>query len=230
MSSIHFVGGEKGGVGKSVVARVLAQWLVDREVPFVGIDGDLSHGALARYYKDFAQPVDLSSVEGADSIMDRALGAERRVLVDLPAQSVRSLGEWLAGANVLAFAKEAGVAITVWHVTDGGFASLAELELALKLFGAHAHHVVVRNFGRSKHFAGFEESEARRTLDLLGGRILDLPELDAAAMYKIDRFGASFWAAIHRSEGDALGPLERQRVRLWLTQCYANIDALGGIL
>jgi hypothetical protein len=230
MSSIHFVGGEKGGVGKSVVARVLAQWLVDHEVPFAGIDGDLSHGALARYYGEFTHPVDLTSVEAADSILDRALGGERRVLVDLPAQSARALGAWLTGANVLGFAREVGVPITVWHVTDGGFASLAELEVALGLFGADAHHVVVRNYGRSKHFAGFDDSPARRTLEHVGGRILDIPELDAAAMYKIDRLGASFWAAINRSEGDVLGPLERQRVRLWLAQCYANVDALGGVV
>ena len=29
MSRIHFVGGEKGGVGKSVVARLLAQYYID---------------------------------------------------------------------------------------------------------------------------------------------------------------------------------------------------------
>ena len=34
MSTIHFVGGEKGGVGKSVVAHLLAQLFIDRELPF----------------------------------------------------------------------------------------------------------------------------------------------------------------------------------------------------
>ena len=31
MSSLNFIGGEKGGVGKSVAARVLAQYFIDRE-------------------------------------------------------------------------------------------------------------------------------------------------------------------------------------------------------
>ncbi len=34
MSQIHFIGGKKGGVGKSVLARLLAQYLIDRELPF----------------------------------------------------------------------------------------------------------------------------------------------------------------------------------------------------
>lgn len=46
MSHIHFVGGEKGGVGKSVVARLLAQRFIDRSVAFAAIDGDRSSGAL----------------------------------------------------------------------------------------------------------------------------------------------------------------------------------------
>ncbi len=31
MNKIHLIGGEKGGVGKSVVARVLAQYLIDKK-------------------------------------------------------------------------------------------------------------------------------------------------------------------------------------------------------
>ena len=46
MSKIHFVGGEKGGVGKSVLARLLAQYHIDRGLPFSAFDSDRSHGAL----------------------------------------------------------------------------------------------------------------------------------------------------------------------------------------
>jgi len=33
MSSLNFIGGEKGGVGKSVAARALAQYFIDRKNP-----------------------------------------------------------------------------------------------------------------------------------------------------------------------------------------------------
>jgi hypothetical protein len=229
VSHVHFVGGEKGGVGKSVVARVLAQRLIDRSIPFAAIDGDRSSGALLRYYGDFTQQVDLGATESADQIMDRALGADRRVLVDLPAQSARSLFGWLSGANVFEFAREMGVGLTFWHVTDGGFASVAELERALELLGGNVKHVVVKNRGRSKDFDQFEQSSARRRLDELSGKTFELPELEPNAMYAIDRHGSSFWAAVHRTDGEAaLKPLDRQRVRLWLDRCYAEIDALDG--
>src|SRR5882672_4074541 len=177
MSRIHFIGGEKGGVGKTVVARVLAQWFVDRSIPFAAVDGELSQGALIRYYGDFTQSADLAAAESADQIMDRALGAERRVLVDLPAQSARALQAWMTGANVVDFAKEMGIGMTFWHVTDGGFASVGEVERALVLLGPQFQHVVVKNFGRSKDFSQFDESGAKTRLDELSGRMLELPEL-----------------------------------------------------
>jgi hypothetical protein len=226
VSHIHFVGGEKGGVGKSVVARLLAQWFIDRSVPFAAVDADLSHGALLRAYGDFTQSVDMSDPTSADQIIDRALGADRRVLIDLPAQSLRSLWTWLSEANVFAFAKEMGLRMSFWHVSDGGFASVKELDRALELFGDRFEHKVVKNLGRSKNFSQFEESNARRRLDQLGGKIIELPELDAAAMFKVDRLGSSFWGAVHSADPDALKPLERQRVRLWLERSYVQLETL----
>jgi hypothetical protein len=228
VSQLHFIGGEKGGVGKSVMARLLAQYWIDRGHAFAGIDGDGSHGALLRHYGEFSRAVDLSATESADQILDRALGADRRVLVDLPAQSARALSAWLFGANVLQLARELGAPITFWHVSDGGFASVTQLERALELYGAQASHVVVRNRARSKDFSQLEASPALAALAALSGKVIELPELDAGAMYKIDSTGMSFWAGANAIEGDgALKPLERERVKLWLNKAYAELDSLG---
>jgi hypothetical protein len=178
VSQIHFIGGEKGGVGKSVVARLLAQYWIDRGRAFAGVDGDSSHGALVRHYGDFSHFVDLSQNDSADQILDRALGADRRVLVDLPAQSAKSLDAWLTGANVLGLARELGTPITFWHVSDGGFASVGQLDKALDRYTDRVGHIVVRNHARSKDFSQLEASPAMGKLAALSGSVVDLPELD----------------------------------------------------
>jgi hypothetical protein len=231
VSHIHFIGGEKGGVGKSVVARLLAQRFVDRSLPFAALDADRSSGALLRYYGDYTQPIDLRDLESADQIMDRALGADRRVLVDLPAQSARELWSWLSGANVLEFAREMGVRLSLWQVSDGGFASLSAVEQGVTLFGDRVQHFLVRNHGRGRDFSQLDASAGFRRLTELSANVFELPELEPNAMYAIDRFGSSFWAAIHRTEGEeALKPLDRQRVRLWLERCYAGLDTFDTAL
>jgi hypothetical protein len=231
VSHIHFIGGEKGGVGKSVMARLLAQYFIDHNMPFAGVDGDTSHGALVRHYSDFSRFVDLRSNESADQILDRALGGDRKVVVDLPAQSAKALDDWLSGANVISLARELGARITLWHVTDGGYASVQQLEQSLDRYGDSLSHVVVKNHARSKDFTQLEASSAMSKLAAASGKVIDLPELDGVAMYKIDGSGASFWAGGNVGDGElALKPLDRERVKIWLGRAYAQLDKLDGSL
>jgi nucleoside-diphosphate-sugar epimerase len=121
MSHIHFIGGEKGGVGKSLVARVLAQHLIDRGLPFVGFDTDRSHGALLRFYADYAAPMPLDGHDSLDAALEAALAEPtRRVLVDLAAQTQGALVRWLQEAGVAELAAEQGVQLNYWHVMDAG--------------------------------------------------------------------------------------------------------------
>jgi hypothetical protein len=231
MSTVHLVGGEKGGVGKSVMARVLAQYFIDRGLKFVAIDADNSHGALLRYYSEFTQPADLETFASADQILDRALGSDRRVLVDLPAQSARQLERWMTAGDVPAFASQMGVSLVFWHVSDGGFDSVNELDRVSRMFGAPMTYVVVKNRGRSPDFSQLDESPTFEGLVARGARSLSLPLLDPATMYQVDRFGSSFWAAVHASEGEnTLTPMQRRRVERWLHECFAGIDQLGPVL
>jgi hypothetical protein len=231
MSTVHLVGGEKGGVGKSVVARVLAQFMIDRRYPFVGVDADSSHGALLRYYSESSQPADLEVFASADQIMDRALGADRRVLVDLPAQSARALRRWMDAGDVIPFARDMDVKLVFWHVSDGGFDSVTELARVQETFDQAVRYVVVKNLGRSADFSQLDDSDALRSVVERGGKVIELPVLDAATMYKIDRFGSSFWAAVHSDAGEfVLSPMERRRAELWLGRAYHALIGVEDII
>src|SRR4051812_15072672 len=109
MSKVHFIGGDKGGVGKSVVARLLAQWCLDKQLPFAAVDADGSHGALLRHYGNYARAVDLSRSEAADEILMLATETDRRVIVDLPAQGDRAVAAWITEAGILDLARESAV-------------------------------------------------------------------------------------------------------------------------
>jgi len=228
MIRIHFVGGEKGGVGKSVLARILAQYHIDNNKPFSAFDGDLSHGALMRYYGDFTQAVDIGDFSSADQIAEVTAEQGCDVIVDLAAQSSRSIDRWIAESGLVDFAKEMDVVVTLWHVMDDGSDSIRLLEKTLNTYGAEPDYIIVRNHGRGSDFSMFNESEAKAKAEALGARIIDLPQLHAGSMNKIDRVGASLWAAANNKDealGPTLGMLERQRVKVWLNKAYAQIDA-----
>lgn len=231
MGQIHFIGGEKGGVGKSVMARVLAQYFIDKQRPFVALDADVSHGTLVRHYGDVARAVDLSNVESADQIFTLAAAGEDRVMVDLPAQSDHFLSRWIAEAGILTLAKESGVQLVFWHVMDDGKDALTALGRLVDRYAGQASFVVVTNLGRGRDFSLLDGSEIRARAEAAGASFMALPELHAPAMKKIDRLNLSFWAAVHNPEAGAavLTVMDRQRVKVWLQATYALLDKIVAI-
>jgi len=229
MSKIHFIGGEKGGVGKSVVARLCAQYLIDRALPFQALDADASHGALLRHYAEFTRPVDLERPDSADEILTLATETDRRVLVDLPAQSDRPLSKWITEVAVLDLALESGVGVVFWHVMDDGKDSIQTLDRVLDRYGAVARICIVKNLGRGKDFSLFDHSATHTKSAALGAVVIELPELQSSAMQKMDRHDASYWAAANnpRFAGGSFSWADRQRIKVWLRFAYAQIERLG---
>ena len=230
MSYIHFIGGEKGGVGKSLVARVLAQHFVDQSIPFMGFDTDKSHGALLRFYADFAAPAVLDRHDSLDPIIEHALeDPQRRILVDLAAQTQQSLGKWLDDADVLGLAQEHGLTLTWWHVMDAGRDSVDLLRQWLDQFGGRIKLVIVLNEIRGDRFEILESSGELARAEALGASVISLRRLPDTTMQKIDQHGASFWAAVNHPDRAAsgLGLLERQRVKVWLNRAYGEMGSLA---
>jgi hypothetical protein len=230
MSYIHFIGGEKGGVGKSLVARVLAQYFVDRSIPFAGFDTDKSHGALLRFYADFAAPAVLDRHDSLDPIIEHALeNPQRRILVDLAAQTQQSLGKWLDDADVISLAQEHGLTLTWWHVMDAGRDSVDLLRQWLDQFGGRIKLVIVLNEVRGDRFEILEASGELARAEALGASVISLRRLPDTTMQKIDQHGVSFWAAVNHPDRAAsgLGLLERQRVKVWLNRAYGEMGSLA---
>lgn len=229
MTTIHLIGGEKGGVGKSLVARLLAQYLIDREQPFLGFDSDRSHGALLRFYADYTSPVRISDFPSLDQVIEAAVEVPgRRILVDLAAQTHLPLVEWMEDSDVLALAKELNLTLRYWHVMDNGRDSVDLLGKLFDRFDDALDYTLILNQLRGDDFGLFEASAEATRAEELGARIARLPKLHAPAMAHIDARSISFWAAVNtrdKTQG-ALGLLERQRVKLWLARAYAALDTL----
>ena len=232
MPSLNFIGGEKGGVGKSVAARILAQYFIDREQPFTGFDTDRSHNSFTRFYSDYAAPVVVDSYEGLDLIASEFEtptedGKTRSVIVDLAAQTAAPLSRWIRESELVALMAEMGVTVNLWHLADPGKDSVDLLGRLVNTYGEGPNYIVVKNLGRGSDFSQLDESAALKKALALGARVISLPQLHEASMRKIDRQNASFWAAVNTKTGDdTLGLLERQRVKSWIKSVYVAFETL----
>mgnify|MGYP002654191581 CR=1 FL=1 len=227
-SSILLIGGEKGGVGKSLVSRALAQYFIDHSMPFVGFDTDRSHGALMRFYADYASPILIDRYEALDHIVETAVEHPGiRVLVDLAAQTHAPLVAWMDDSGVLDLAPENALRITYWHVMDTGRDSVDLLRQVLERFHDRLNYVVVRNQLRGNDFSNLEKSGLLDRLSDLGGRVVEIKQLHQSVIQKIDARDSSFWAAKQSGAefGAGLGLMERQRLKTWINNVFAEFDA-----
>jgi len=102
------------------------------------------------------------------------------------------------------------------------------LSKLLDQFGPRLNYVLVQNQLRDDNFNILEFSGVKnRALDL-NARVITLKRLHAPVMTKIDSNSYSFWAAKNKDTDNlnALGLLERQRVKIWLNHAYREIDTL----
>jgi len=230
MGRLHFIGGEKGGVGKSLVARLLAQHMIDRGLPFTAFDTDRSHASLLRYYADFASMVEVDEVEGLDRIVEAASCSEaQRVVVDLAAQTTPALSRWIEDSDLLELAPEIGLSMVWWHVMDAGRDSVDLLRQFLDRFGGRMELVLVLNEIRGERFQLLEDSGLRKRAEEAGAVFVPLRKLNDDSMRRIDAQGASFWAAMNPADANhaALGMLERRRVRSWMERISKEFERVG---
>jgi hypothetical protein len=229
MSHLHFIGGEKGGVGKSLLARVLAQYFIDRGLAFTGYDSDKSHGALLRFYSGYASPLVIDDYANLDRVVEAAAADPgQRILVDLAAQTHHALVRWMDDSGLIELAPDVGLSITYWHVMDAGRDSVDLLRGLLDHFGGRLKLVLVLNALRGDRFDILEQSGQRARAEAMGAKVIQIGHLADSTMQKIDARDTSFWAAVNPPDaGDStLGLLERQRVKVWLGRAYEQIDTI----
>jgi hypothetical protein len=230
MGTIHFIGGEKGGVGKSLMARILAQYFIDHGQPFLGFDCDRTHGALLRFYATYSSPVIIDDYQSLDRTVELAAAdPARRILVDLAAQAQQPLSRWMADSRLLELAPELNISLVYWNVMDNGYDSVELLRKFIDQFGQQIKLVLVMNQQRGERFELLEASGQRVRAELLGAKTMPLQRLADATMQKIDANSRSFWAAMNNGGGadGSLGLLEQQRLWVWIKRAYEEIDRIG---
>jgi hypothetical protein len=235
MADLHFIGGEKGGVGKSLVARTLTQYMLDNDIPCTLFDTDRSNPDLARIYGKTVTCRLAVFSEGeryedtANQVFETA--TQKRVLVNLPAQVFPAMKKWCEDNELFEVAAEEGVGFTIWFVTDGGYDSLNLLAKSLEFYGDRAKHIIVRNWGRNDFDDWDEvlvEPENARLQALLeehSPHIIDFPKfIGTADRNRIDAQSLTFAKA---REDSQFSVISRQRVKKFLRSAYEEFDRAG---
>lgn len=232
-TKIHLIDGEKGGVGKSLFARVVVQYHLDNELPFIAVETDRSNPALAGIYSNVCRfaffSEDENQLDKADPIYNFAL--EKSVIVDLPAQAYRPVKNWIIKNNLIELGKEDSVSFYKWFVCDGGYDSLKLLKQTLEEFGDNIQHILVKNMGKCEDWQHLAlDKKLQELLTSKDVKIINFPKFYHMERNLIDMRRLTFSEALEPANFHSIS---RQRIKSFLRESYNVISELalfGGVL
>ncbi len=227
MATIHLIDGEKGGVGKSFVARTMIQYCLDRDLPMVAVETDRSNPDVAGVYKDICQYAvlteDEKQADKADRIFEMAI--DKPVIVSLPSQVHRAMKAWIDRNQLLSLGSEYGVSFCKWFVCNGEYDSIKLFISSLNCYENKMPHILVRNLGLCDEWEQVEEDEAvQKLIKKYKVIVIDFPKLGYKERYLINQKRFQFDEAIESKEFGVLG---RQRIVSFLKAAYTAFDSAG---
>ncbi len=227
MGTIHLIDGEKGGVGKSFVARTMIQYTLDRNLPMVAVETDRSNPDVARVYEDICEYAvlteDEKQADKADGIFE--MGLEKDVIVSLPSQVHRAMESWIEKNQLLTLGNDYGVSFCKWFVCNGEYDSIQLFLASLNCYEKKMTHILVRNLGLCDEWSPIDEDESvQKLIKKYRVKVIDFPKLGYKERYKINQNRLRFDDA---REYKDFGVLGRQRVVNFLKSAYRAFDSAG---
>src|SRR5512146_1597963 len=195
--------GEKGGVGKTTVARVIADFLNARNANFRAFDAEGATGQLLRFHPSETAAVNVANAASIAPVLDYVMepGAKRLALVDLGARSGEEVKNWLYRGGALEEAEAARLGITVVYVLGGAVDSVGHLKECFGALGRDMNYLIVKNYGVAGKFDVYDQSNVRKDLLAVGAREIAFPALDGSVYQTVDRASLAFSAFAEAQNG-----------------------------
>ncbi|MBE9030464.1 chromosome partitioning protein ParA [filamentous cyanobacterium LEGE 11480] len=232
---------DKGGSGKTAVARAMADTLMRNALPFLAFDADKRNAQLHRHYdpalSQFAgvpqgvTRIDLSVQGGADDLLN-VLGSPTAdlVLLDLPAGGGELFERLEKEIRLLDFLEELDYSLTLVSVISRVKDCINSLRTLMEFCGDQAEHVVVKNgfFGEADRFRRFDGSKTKALLLQRGSRVMTFPDLYDDTFDAIDDQNLTFSQVLQPEQGFSMA--DRRRVKVFLDETERQMRLTGDLL
>lgn len=231
----------KGGVGKSVWARMMCAYLNHKKFPYLAFEANIDTPDLAGFYPEIAQnnrvfefgrgeTVDIpnqmiAELVGANSNPDTPTHA----VINMPAAVAASFNEWVESFGVFSFLASQNIQIINWYIVTGDPDSLEPLIHSINLHGSEMPHVVVRNEKFPKSKLSFSPT-LQELLTKNNIPTIHLPLIHSRTQNYVLDNQLPYEEAILDSaldQGAGYGAIDQHALKQILHKCYSSIDSTG---
>jgi hypothetical protein len=230
--AVVLVGADKGGVGKTTVARTLLDYFAAQQIPTRAFDTEAPKGTLKRFHPAVTDIVDINVVPDQMKIFDTLNSADASVtLIDVRAGLMSPTLSALRDIGFIDAAKKGQLTFAVFHILGPSIASLDEIAETAAYLG-DAKYFMVKNFINNTHFFEWDESTHSSYFKRIKDAVeITIPKLSEMAMEQVELASVPFvtFIANKKQNGDpaSYSFVLRGYVRHWLGNVWAEYDRIG---
>jgi hypothetical protein len=227
--AVILVGADKGGVGKTTVARTLLDYFSAHQMPTRAFDTESPRGTLKRFHPDVTEVVDVTSVADQMKIFDTLSSSDAWVtVIDVRAGLLSSTLQALSDIGFIESAKKGQISFAVFHILGPSIASLDEIAETSRFVG-DANYFLVKNFINNTTFFEWDPETYNSYFKRIKGAIeITIPKLNEMACEQVEVAGTPFvtFVANKTANGEPANNsfVLRGYVRHWLGNVWGEYD------
>src|SRR6266571_4612954 len=230
--AVIIVGADKGGVGKTTVARTLLDYFTAHQIATRAFDTEAPKGTLKRFHPDLTDVVDVSHVPDQMKMFDTLNSAEAAVtLIDVRAGLLSPTLKALRDIGFIEAAKKGQITFAVFHILGPSIASLDEIAETAAYLG-DAKYFMVKNFINNTHFFQWDEATHSAYFKQIKDAIeITIPKLNEMATEQVELASVPYitFIANKKQSGEpaSYSFVLRGYVRHWLGNVWAEYDRIN---
>ena len=227
--AVILVGADKGGVGKTTVARTLLDYFGAHQMPTRAFDTEWPRGTLKRFHPEVTEVVDVTSVPDQMKIFDTLSSAEAKVtVIDVRAGLLSSTLQALNDVGFIELGKTGQITFAVFHILGPSIASLEEIAETSRFVGEASHFLVKNHINTTSFFEWDPAIYNSYFKNIKDAREISIPKLNEMACEQVEVAGVPFASFIAnkgaKGESADYSFVLRGYVRHWLGQAWSKFD------
>jgi hypothetical protein len=227
--AVILVGADKGGVGKTTVARTLLDYFGAHNTPTRAFDTESPRGTLKRFHPAVTEVVDVTSIPDQMKIFDTLGNAEAKVtVIDVRAGLLSPTLQALNDIGFIESAKKGQITFAVFHILGPSIASLQEIAETARFVGDASYFLVKNHINDTSFFEWDPATYNSYFKQIKGVEEITIPKLNEMACEQVEVASVPYVSFVAnknaKNEAANYSFVLRGYVRHWLGNVWAEYD------
>jgi hypothetical protein len=229
---VVLIGADKGGVGKTTIARTLLDYLTARNTPARAFDSEFPRGALKRFHPKITEVIDLETAADQIKVIDTLATSDVKVsVVDVRAGLLSDTLKTFTQVGFFDLVDAGEFNFILLHVIGPSIASLEEIAEIRPCVNGH-DYLLVKNFINETSFFEWNPDLHKRYFKLAKDAVeVTIHKLNEMAYEQAELAGVPFsdFIANRNEDGQTASNslVLRGYVRTWMNQISSEYDRIN---